>query len=84
MAISLRIVEPFTGGSLVGEEEVGGTHAGLESGHVVVGPVRGFEVGGDPRIGGPKEVEKEEKVDGGEVVLAGGAGGVVGAFPDLC
>lgn len=68
----------------MGKEEVGGAHAGLERGHVSVGPVCSFEVGGDPGIGRTKEVEEEEEVDGGDMVLAGGEGGVVGAFPDLC
>lgn len=66
------------------EEEVGGAHARLESSHVGVGPVRGLEVGGDPGTRGSEQVEEEEEVDRGEVVLAGGERGVVGALPRLC
>lgn len=78
------LVEPAVRRGLVREEEARRAHAGLESRHVRVRPVCGFEVGGNPRAAGAEQVEEEEEVDGGEVVLAGGEGGVVGAFPGLC
>lgn len=42
-----------------------GTQARFEAGHVLVGPVRGFEVRGHVRVFGAEEVEEEEEGDGG-------------------
>lgn len=47
-----------------GGEEAGGAEADFNVGHVLVGPVGGFEVGRDVGVGCPQQVEEDEEVDG--------------------
>jgi hypothetical protein len=51
---------------------------------VCVGPVGSFKVGRYARVGGAKEVEEEEEIDRGNVVVAGREGRMMGLFPGFC